>query len=268
MKQSILAILVLASLSSLSHCKKTEDQTNEMFLLALLQTPESPCSVQNLTEGGQRVGRSFHLTGCNEGAITGFGFERISNNSLTGLFHSNSGLGWGESSPVSNVPHAKREVAIEISFQLHDQTSYILVGGNVEKGSGTNLLLNNAKRVHIRLEAGGILSFIGAQQSALNTGFVSLPGQTVTYCLEYHREPDGTHMEAHLLAWKKPCSQLTTQDRANKDWDAKAEVGDVNSTDLVELAKGHGVGFLAHQATVSRLAIYDKPRATSGNMLY
>jgi hypothetical protein len=270
-KISILGAILLVGLGIGIGCKESDSNDNDLLALFLLS--RETCGQSPVREDGEDVGRRFVLSGCNDAALQAFGFERITQSGgLEGLFSNKAGAGWGE-----DEGGGAREVAMEVTYTLRNPSAYVLYAGNVVKGGGRLLNKENATNnfTHIRLEAGGIKAQTGsantldgspasAAQSAL---FAAAPSQTKTFCLEFHREVEGGgDLISHLIAWDKPCSRLTEADRSgNYSWDEEYKIEDSGFTPS-EYNSANGVGFLAKDAVVSRITIYDEPRATRGKI--
>ncbi|WCL48359.1 hypothetical protein [Leptospira sp. GIMC2001] len=268
MKRLIKYIAALFLMLTVVTCD-TKDEDDDSSLFALLAL-SSGASCATTEESGSKT---FTIGGCNDSALTVFGFQSITVGGLSGRYSNNFTLGWGEAEQKENIANLARETPVEITFTLNSASSYIYLTSN----AASNLLNNNTKAWY-RLEVGGIRGIVTTDGTNANAGtltpltrtgatsFASAPGTSKTFCLENHREVKATEIEAHLIAWPKPCSELTTNDRSNYTWDYESEIfGNFgNTTELAKFALDSGVGFVTSDATISKVKIYSNKFGTAG----
>ena len=194
---------------------------------------------------------------------------------------------WGEAETKANQKDIERETAIEATITLTNGTGYAYFTANAEK----DLTIQGAFGF-MRLEQGGIRSVLAEKPSNpadfLPSGNVSadnkpiqaakfalIPNKKKTFCLEFHRKFKGPktngkyEVEAHVIAWDKPCVQLTDSEKANYTWDIEDEIiEDIelsNATLISGLQAAAGVGYVTKDASVT-VKPFKKKFGTAGSL--
>lgn len=255
-----LSFLIFVTFLSLVGCKNEKDDNNEQILLLLLLNQRGKVVFSE-------VSPKFALRP-NEKA------------------YYNPGP-WGESDEKLGVKDLERETAMDVTITLDSMQDYAYITANV----GNNLT-NNSALAFYRLEAGGIRGVIEEDTFNFNsflpngtTGtniqgaakFNLVPKQSKTFCLELHREiKDKTNeveVEGHLIAWDKPCKNLSQLDKSNYTWDYESEMFKFNkplsqadNNALTLIAKDAGVGYVVTPGVSIKIRPYKEKFAAAGSI--
>lgn len=175
---------------------------------------------------------------------------------------------WGEAETKINIPGLERETAFDVSITLTEDDGYAYFTAN----AGRDLRIQTAIAM-IRIEQGGIRELLikrgdtsGVLPAASNSkpteseSFALSRGIKKDFCLEIHRKFKGSanpyEVEGHLIAWDKPCQNLSNFDKETYKWDVEGEIiediNSVNDTDLITgIAGSTGVGYVTKNSIVN-----------------
>ncbi|MDX1961274.1 MAG: hypothetical protein SFU98_22085 [Leptospiraceae bacterium] len=239
-------ILILVALFA-TNCETKKSNNNNGAIAAFLLSSQNGCSTSSAASiaGVSRTSFSFP-SNCTSAGLAAIGFTGSNLNS-----DSKGITGTGTSSAMASLadfkPTGEKKQNIEVTFTLNASDAYLEVIGNATTigsvASGPRFRVKPTTITILNQNASGEAT-IGKSPPAAGTGTER------TYCLEIHEENG-----AHMFGWSKACSDLSTTERGNYEFDTDG----FSSTN-----PGSKVGFILNKASIKSMIISSGKIGTSG----
>lgn len=234
-------LLTITALFFISCEEKKKDNTAASLGAFLLARPTtgscasgSTTAISNATLTGTATATQYSISGCDSSSLSSLGFS--SQNISTGV----TGTSTQSKIAANGDLFSGNDVNIEVTFSLTNSSGYLEVigqgSGNASTIDGPAIRINSSS-TQVRGTGSTTLSNLTSQSTT--------PGQTVTYCLEFHNESPSFH----AVFWPSACTAVSSADRNNYSG---------REATVTSSFPGKRVGFVLNNVTLQSFTVRTK----------